>query len=90
VFHSRIHLVTVNSLDGAPTPRGTTHKEVLVSEWSVHPQTGRGDPFLAGARHRHACLDGLVYIGGMELDENGDEVEQIIALPCRQCQGDES
>jgi hypothetical protein len=64
-----------------------TQEEILLSEDSVHPETRRGDPFVADARHRHACdgSAGLVYIGVMETGEDGEEVEQIIALPCRQC-----
>ncbi len=32
----------------------------------------------------HGCYDGLVYIGHM-LEEDGEEVEVIEAVPCRRC-----
>lgn len=34
-----------------------------------------------------ACLEGVVYIGHM-VEEDGDEVEVVEAIPCRRCAGD--
>ena len=31
------------------------------------------------------CYEGLVYIGRLELTEEGKEVEVIEAVPCRRC-----
>jgi hypothetical protein len=57
------------------TPRGVTHKEVLVSEFSVVYGEERGQD------HPHCCWDGYVYLG--YTDEDGEE--QIEKLPCRRC-----
>ena len=35
-----------------------------------------------------ACYEGLVYIGHMIADEDGEEVEVVEAVPCRRCAGD--
>jgi hypothetical protein len=53
-----------------------------------------GDPFTAAAKRRpdpghqtracFACWEGLVYIGHM-VEEDGEEVEQIEAVPCKRC-----
>ena len=32
----------------------------------------------------HACLEGVVYIGHL-VEEDGEEVESIEAVPCRRC-----
>lgn len=32
----------------------------------------------------HGCYEGLVYIGRL-VEEDGDEVEVITAVPCRRC-----
>ena len=37
--------------------------------------------------HPHACLEGVVYIGPL-VEEDGEEVEVIEAVPCRRCAGD--
>jgi hypothetical protein len=45
----------------------------------AHPSTEDQD-------HPHACLDGLVYLGYIAVDEEtGEEVERVEALPCRRC-----
>jgi hypothetical protein len=51
-----------------------------------------GDPFTSAHRHLddheeppHSCIDGVVYIGHMVVDEHGDEVEVVEATPCRRC-----
>jgi hypothetical protein len=36
----------------------------------------------------HACLEGVVYIGRL-VEEDGEEVEVIEAVPCRRCASDE-
>jgi len=35
--------------------------------------------------HPRACLNGYVNLGYTALDEDGEEVERIEALPCRRC-----
>jgi hypothetical protein len=35
--------------------------------------------------HPHACTDGLVFLGHLVEDENGDEVEEISIIPCHRC-----
>ena len=37
-----------------------------------------------GQDHPHACLNGYVYLGYV-VEEDGEEVERIEALPCRRC-----
>jgi len=32
-----------------------------------------------------ACYEGLVYIGHMIADEDGEEVEVVEAVPCQRC-----
>ena len=36
--------------------------------------------------HPHACLEGGVYIGHL-VEEDGEEVEVLEAVPCRRCAG---
>jgi hypothetical protein len=36
----------------------------------------------------HACYEGVVYIGHL-VEEDGEEVEVIEALPCRRCSGED-
>ena len=31
------------------------------------------------------CYDGLVFIGRLELTEEGEEIEVVEAVPCRRC-----
>ena len=38
----------------------------------------------ASLEHPHACLEGVVYIGRL-VEEDGEEVEIIEAVPCRRC-----
>jgi hypothetical protein len=33
----------------------------------------------------HACLEGVVYIGYLVVDDDGNEVEVFEAVPCRRC-----
>lgn len=50
-----------------------------------------GDPFTSASGaveqdHPHACLDGFVYLGYTDVDEEtGEEIERVEALPCRRC-----
>ncbi len=48
-----------------------------------------GDPFTAAPHDHqdegpHACTDGVVYIGYL-VEEDGEEVEVVEAVPCRRC-----
>ncbi len=36
------------------------------------------------AERPHGCYDGLVYIGHL-VEEDGEEVEVVEAVPCRRC-----
>jgi hypothetical protein len=36
----------------------------------------------------HGCYEGVVYLGHL-IEEDGEEVEVIEAIPCRRCKGDE-
>jgi hypothetical protein len=60
-----------------------------VSEHTISPA---GDPFHAAPHHdqdeRHACSDGVVYIGHLVEDPGtGEEVEVEVVepVPCRRC-----
>jgi hypothetical protein len=44
---------------------------------TAHPSTEEQD-------HPHACYEGVVYIGRL-VEEDGEEVEVIEAVPCRRC-----
>ncbi len=33
----------------------------------------------------HGCYSGLVYIGHLEMTEEGEETEVIEAVPCQRC-----
>jgi hypothetical protein len=51
-----------------------------------------GDPFYAEAQKRpehdpapHGCYDGYVFVGHLEITEEGEELEIIEARPCRRC-----
>jgi hypothetical protein len=37
----------------------------------------------------HACLEGVVYIGHL-VEQDGEEVEVVEAVPCRRCAGEEA
>ncbi len=56
-----------------------------------HPEVAAGDPFYAEARRQDerpgcfVCYEGLVYIGHLDMTEEGEEVEVIEAVPCRRC-----
>ena len=41
-----------------------------------------------GEAHLHACLEGVVFIGHL-VEEDGEEVEVIEAVPCRRCAGED-
>ena len=53
-----------------------------------------GDPFTAASQHDHqderphACLNGIVYIGHLVVDDS-NEVEVLEAVPCRRCAGED-
>ena len=32
------------------------------------------------------CYDGLVFVGRLEMTEEGEEIEVVDAVPCRRCQ----
>ncbi len=49
------------------------------------PEVAAGDPFAYAGRKCFACYEGLVYIGHLEMAEEGEEVEVIEAVPCRRC-----
>jgi inorganic pyrophosphatase len=49
-----------------------------------------GDPFSSVSvpdrdPRPHGCYEGLVYIGRLEMTEEGEEVEVITSVPCRRC-----
>jgi hypothetical protein len=48
---------------------------------TVHPAL----PTTEDQDHPHACLNGYVYLGYTALDEDGEEVERVEALPCPRC-----
>ncbi len=50
----------------------------------VHPEVLAGDPFAYAARPC-ACINGVVFIGRLELTEEGEEVEVVEPVPCRRC-----
>ena len=64
-----------------------TERMAFVDEVRVHPEVLAGDPFAAAAQdHPHACLNGYIYLGHTAVDEEtGEEVERVVALPCRRC-----
>ena len=39
--------------------------------------------------HPHACYEGVIYIGHLVADDDGNEVEVIEAVPCRRCAGED-
>ena len=49
----------------------------------AHPSTDDHD-------HPHACTGGLVFLGLVVVDDDGEEVEVISAIPCRRCAGETS
>jgi inorganic pyrophosphatase len=60
----------------------------------IRPELVAGDPFAYAGRgrdrHPHGCYDGVVYIGHLEMTEEGEEVEVVEAVPCRRCAGEEA
>ncbi len=64
----------------ASTARALTTEEAVIHEESsapiAHPST---------EERPCICYDGLVFIGRLELTEEGEEVEVVEAVPCRRC-----
>jgi hypothetical protein len=57
------------------------------SSASAHPSEDHDDTIeahYACLERPHACTDGVVYIGHV-VEEDGEEVEVIEAVPCRRC-----
>jgi len=56
-----------------------------LSEYSVHPETRRGDPFVA-ASFACVCNSGWVAIGHEVIDEEtGEEAEEYALYLCKRC-----
>lgn len=56
-------------------------------KFTAVPATRAGDPFLQAACERPCvCLFGVVYVGHIITDENGDELELFEGVTCRRCQ----
>ncbi len=55
----------------------------------IRPELVAGDPFAYAGRdrdhHPHGCYEGVVYIGRLEMTDEGEEVEVVEAVPCRRC-----
>ena len=51
---------------------------------TAHP----AQPSTEGQEPPHVCLEGVVYIGRL-VEEDGEEVEVIEAVPCRRCAGED-
>ncbi len=55
----------------------------------AHPSTEDHDDTVeahyASLERPHACTDGVVYIGHLVVDDDGNEVEVVDAVPCRRC-----
>jgi hypothetical protein len=58
----------------------------------AHPSTEDHDDTVeaqfSGLERPHACTDGVVYIGHL-VEEDGEEVEVVEAVPCRRCAGED-
>jgi hypothetical protein len=72
---------------------GPQQRRPTVDEVRIQPG-GPGDPFTGAVREfpqlderPHACIGnlGYVYLGYVELEEDGEEVERVEAVPCRRC-----
>jgi uncharacterized protein YciI len=54
----------------------------------AHPSTEEHDDTVeahyASLERLHACYEGVVYIGHL-VEEDGEEVEVVEAVPCRRC-----
>jgi len=54
----------------------------------AHPSTEEHDDTLeahyASLERPHVCTDGVIYIGHL-VEQDGEEVEVIEAVPCRRC-----
>jgi hypothetical protein len=57
-----------------------------VNESTAHP----AHPSTDDHDHPHACTGGLVFLGLVVVDDDGEEVEVISAIPCRRCAGETS
>jgi len=53
----------------------------------VDEQQSTAHPSTEEHERPHACLEGVVYIGHL-VEEDGEEVEVIEALPCGRCAKD--
>ena len=62
-----------------PGPKGVHPMATEKSSAPAQPSTREQD-------HPHACLEGGVYIGHL-VEEDGEEVEVLEAVPCRRCAG---
>jgi hypothetical protein len=56
------------------------------TSFATDPNTRAGDGFYAASRHREcpACYEGLVFLGHL-VEQDGEEVEVIVTVPCRRC-----
>ena len=53
----------------------------------IHEESSAAFAHPSTEEHSCACLNGVVYIG-LLVEEDGEEVEVIEAVPCRRCAGD--
>jgi hypothetical protein len=67
-----------------PEARTTKGHFMATQKSTAHP----AHPSTEDHDHLHACLDGVVYIG-LLVEEDGEEVEVVEAVPCRRCAGED-
>jgi hypothetical protein len=91
-------MTTESGPAGADIQRDPAHRKrgntVDIAESSVphaHPSTDDHDDTIeahyACLERPCACYEGIVYLGRITLEEDGEEEEVIEAVPCRRCQG---
>ena len=68
----------------APGEPGTLHPRALTTEVPViHEESSA--PARPSTEECFVCYDGLVFIGHLELTDEGEEIEVFESVPCRRC-----
>ncbi len=106
VYHDSIRVVNKDGPAGVDAPRDPAHSHNRRRHLWTPPEytNDHGDDddtveahysglerleLLAILKAPHACVGGFVYIGHL-VEEDGEEVEVVEAVPCRRCAGEAS
>ncbi len=75
----------VSDKGAAPGEPGTLHPRALTTEEAVIHEESSAPLAHPSTEECFVCYDGLVFIGRLELTEEGEEIEVVVSVPCRRC-----